>query len=402
MIPNSIDQISTADIQRLVDTRAEEGPTLEFKRDIPGDDRDSRKEFIADVCALANSRGGDLVFGIEEGADGVATRVVPQDFVADILITQLSNVLADGLEPRLHGVAIRAIDFEDGKVLVLRIPRSFSGIHRSARDAHFWVRETRSKRQLDVAGLTSRVAEVLGRQDRLADFFARRYAAVATGAYPLQLPAGPKVVIHVLPTRDILGGEEVDLGVVSDAGQFSVIPNSTSSFATHTLEGILHHPPVQEATGTVRAATLLFRSGVVEAVSEVRLFQAEADEAECIMFEGVEAQCVQFLQRSLRSTAEKLAGGWPVTVRIALVGHGKMRAQSFNQDVRWDFDHIPAMRVHAAVLQLPDILIEDLPASVPLVLQRAFNRLWQAWGYPKSFSYQTRQDGTALWQGKPL
>lgn len=402
MIPNSLDQISATDIQRLVDLRAEEGPTLEFKRDIPGDDRDSRKEFIADVCALANSRGGDLVFGIEEGADGVAARVVPQNFVADNIITQLSNVLADGLEPRLHGVAMRSIDFDDGKVLVLRVPRSFSGIHRSARDAHFWVRESRSKRQLDVAGLTSRVAEVLGRQDRLADFFARRYAAVATGAYPLQLPAGPKVVIHILPTRDILGGEEVDLSGFSEAGQFWAIPNSASSFATHTMEGILHHPPVHEATGTVRAATLLFRSGVVEAVSEARVFRTDANQPERIALEAVEAQCVQFLQRALRSTAEQLAGGWPVTVRIAVVGHGQMGAQSISQDVRWHFDHIPEVRVHAAVLQLPDILIEDRPASIPLVLQQAFNRLWQAWGYPKSLNYQTGRDGAALWQGKPL
>jgi hypothetical protein len=398
MIPNTIDQITAADIQQLVDAQAEEGPTLEFKRDLPRDDRDSRKEFVADVCALANSKGGDMVFGIEEGENGAAGRVVPQDFNADSVITQLANVLADGLEPRLHGVLMRAVDIENGKVLVIRVPRSFSGIHRSARDAHFWVRESRSKRQLDVAGITSRVAEVLGRQDRLADFFARRYAAVVTGAYPLQLAAGPKVVVHVIPTRDIQSGEEIDMRPIADAGQFWVIPSSTSSFATHTLEGILHHPPVNEATGTVRAATLVFRSGVVEAVSEARSFRPDANGPEYISLEAVEAQCVQFLQRSLQLTAQQIAGGWPLTVRIAIAGHGQMGAKSISQDVRWDFDHIPMVRVHAPVVQLPDVLIEELPASVPLVLREAFNRLWQAWGYPRSFSFQTRHDGTALWQ----
>jgi len=401
MIPNSIDQVAAADVQALVDSQAEEGPTLEFKRDLPRDDRDSRKEFIADVCAMANSRGGDIVFGIEEGADGVAVRVVAHDFNADNVITQLANVLADGLEPRLHGVVMRAVDIAGGKVLVLRVPRSFSGIHRSARDAHFWVRESRSKRQLDVAGITSRVGEVLGRQDRLTDFFARRYAAIATGAYPLPLPPGPKVVLHILPTRDILGGEEVDLRPVEEAGRFWVIPNSASGLATHTVEGILHHHPIHEATGTVRAATLVFRSGVVEAVSEVRLFRPGDNQPECIPLEAVEAQCVQFLQRSLGFTAQHLSGGWPVTVRIALVGHGLLAAQSLNQDVRWHFDHVPAIRVHAAVLQLPDVLIEDRPASIPLALQATFNRLWQAWGYPKSYSYQTRQDGVPVWQSQP-
>lgn len=181
MIPNSMDHLSAEDIQGLVTARAEEGPTLEFKRDLPRDDRDSRKEFVADICAFANSKGGDIVFGIEEDAIGLASRVVPHDFNADTVITQLTNVLTDSLEPRLHGVVMRAVDINaTGKVLVIRVPRSYAGIHRSQRDAHFWVRESRSKRQLDVPGITNRVADVLGRQDRLADFFARRYAAVGT------------------------------------------------------------------------------------------------------------------------------------------------------------------------------------------------------------------------------
>lgn len=77
MIPNSIDRISVEDLQRLIDSRAEETPTLEFKRDLPKED--SRKEFIADICALANSKGGDIIFGIEE-MDGFADKLVPHTF----------------------------------------------------------------------------------------------------------------------------------------------------------------------------------------------------------------------------------------------------------------------------------------------------------------------------------
>jgi predicted HTH transcriptional regulator len=73
MIPTVLNLITAENIQSLVDNAVEEGVTLDFKRDLPGDDRDSRKEFVADVCAMANTKGGDLVYGVDE-EDGAASK----------------------------------------------------------------------------------------------------------------------------------------------------------------------------------------------------------------------------------------------------------------------------------------------------------------------------------------
>lgn len=396
MIPNSLEALLAEDIENLVATGAEEGVSLDFKRDLPGRDRDATKEFIADVCALANTKGGDLVFGIEEGAEGQAERVVPFSLNADEEITRLTNVLTDGLEPRLHGVRMQAVAMTGGSILIIRVPRSFSGIHRSRRDGHFWVRESRSKRQLDVPGITSRIGELLGREDRVADFFARRYAAIAGGSYPLNLQYGPKLVIHVLPTRDILSGEEVDLSPLSEAGTFFTDAGSRSSSASNTFEGILHHTPVQE--GSVRAGTLLFRSGVVESVSGIN-YGTSAEGVNTLYFESVERSSVGFLKHALKTIAEKLAGGWPLTVRIALVGAHEYVGNTSNQEHHWNYDlgYIAPVRVQAPVLSLPDILVERIPASVPLLLQPAFDRLWQSWGYSKSLSYKKSREGSLFW-----
>jgi hypothetical protein len=264
MIPKPLLEISEADLAVLIANRQEESATLEFKRDLVGADRDSTKEFIADVCAMANTKGGDLIFGVQEDTEGCAASLAPIQFNPDEVITRLTNILNDGLEPKLHGVVMRAVPLAAGGLaLVLRIPRSYSGIHRSARDAHFWVRETRSKRSLDVPGIVSRVGDLIGREDRVADFFARRYAAIGTGAYPLKLKEGPKLVVHIVPTRDILAGEEVDLSRVEEAGEFVVMPGNRSSVSTYTFEGVLQHHTPNEQDGTIRAATLVFRSGVV-------------------------------------------------------------------------------------------------------------------------------------------
>lgn len=398
MIPKQLFAIVEADLQDLIAQRVEEGVTLEFKRDLPSDDRDSRKEFLADICSFANTKGGDITYGIDEDSEGRAGGLRPIVFNPDDCITKLSNIISDGLEPRLHGVTMAAISVATGgNLLVIRIPRSFSGIHRSARDGHFWIRESKSKRQLDVPGITARVAELLGREDRLQDFFARRYAAVGSNTYPLNLVAGPKLVVHMLPARDVLSGEELDLKPLLEAGRFPVLPVGMGSMVSHTFEGVLHHSPVQE--GAVRAATMLFRSGVVEGVGAIVPRHAPADYVN-LPLESIETACVEFLEKALPIASRLLFGGWPVTVRIAVVGADQRLGRSLNQELGWHFEEL-AVRVHTPVLTLPDLFIEEPPTSVPLMLRPQFDRLWQSWGYPRAYSFTERTDGL-YWQKHKL
>jgi len=381
VIPVELDAINDGHIHGLVTNRAEEGPTLDFKRDLPGNGRDARKEFIADVCAFANTSGGDLVFGIDEDAEGRASAVVATDFNADEVITQLSSVLADGLEPRLHGVGMRALQMAlGGRVLVLRVPRSYSGIHRSAQDGHFWIRESRSKRQLDVPGIANRFRDLFGREDRVVDFFARRYTAIATNTYPLSIDAGQKVVVHLLPARDFLSGEEVDLTPVSGPGAFPVIPNPASADASMTYEGVIHHSNLRN--GQVRACTLLFRSGVVEAVASLGL--AEDGAIPPLPLDTVEQYFFNFLHHSIVPTAAHLSGGWPIIARLAVVGAHLSQGRSTNRVLAFNIELAP-VHFHGPVLTLPELLFEAPPANLARQLQAGFDRLWQAWGYDHAY-----------------
>jgi predicted HTH transcriptional regulator len=97
MISKQIHDITAVDIQNLITAGAEESTTLEFKRQLVGSDRDAKKEFLADICALANSQGGDMVFGLSETGDGQAEAIVPQTFSPDSEILRLTSILSDGL-----------------------------------------------------------------------------------------------------------------------------------------------------------------------------------------------------------------------------------------------------------------------------------------------------------------
>jgi hypothetical protein len=92
--------------------------------------------------------------------------------------------------------------------------------------------------------------------------------------------------------------------------------------------------------------------------------------------------------------------GWPVTVRIAVVGADLRLGRSLNQELGWHFEEL-AVRVHTPVLTLPDLFIEEPPTSVPLMLRPQFDRLWQSWGYPRAYTY-TEGGNDLYWQKHKL
>lgn len=66
MLHKAISTITEADLQRLVDEGRRQDIQLEFKQALPGNSNDARKEFLKDVTTMANSSGGDIIYGIRE------------------------------------------------------------------------------------------------------------------------------------------------------------------------------------------------------------------------------------------------------------------------------------------------------------------------------------------------
>ena len=66
MIPKNINDILGDDLTALITNGVAEGRTIDYNRDLPGNADADKKEFLADVSSLANTVGGDLVFGMDE------------------------------------------------------------------------------------------------------------------------------------------------------------------------------------------------------------------------------------------------------------------------------------------------------------------------------------------------
>ncbi len=99
MIPKHIHDIAPGDLQALVDDDVREGKTIEYKLELPGNADSAKAKFRASVSSLANTAGGDHLFGVEE-AEGLPvdfSGVVSANPDADTL--RMEQMLANGLEP---------------------------------------------------------------------------------------------------------------------------------------------------------------------------------------------------------------------------------------------------------------------------------------------------------------
>jgi hypothetical protein len=129
-----LDLKTKADLQRLVDEGLEESLTLDYKVSLAlSREGKHPDEMCKDVTALANSAGGQIIYGIEE--DKVTkkpSRV--DDGVPDPKVTRewIEQILNSRVQPRMSGVTTARIDMENGHFgYVISVPQSQTGPHQS-------------------------------------------------------------------------------------------------------------------------------------------------------------------------------------------------------------------------------------------------------------------------------
>lgn len=123
-----------ADFQRMVDSEIEETLTLEYKAS-PALKRESDqiRELCKDVSAMANSAGGQIVYGIEEDKR-THKPVKVDDGIVDEKITRewLLQILNSNIQPRIDQIDIQRIQLSaSGYGYVISVEPTVNGPHQA-------------------------------------------------------------------------------------------------------------------------------------------------------------------------------------------------------------------------------------------------------------------------------
>lgn len=108
-------KIDEAHLQALIDAKAAESRSIEYKRD-KYDDCDAHiSKFLADVSSFANTSGGDLIIGMA-ATDGIPTSFSPLDISMDDEKLRLEHIARTGLQPRITNIDFHPVPIERGRM----------------------------------------------------------------------------------------------------------------------------------------------------------------------------------------------------------------------------------------------------------------------------------------------
>ncbi|MCL6220694.1 helix-turn-helix domain-containing protein [Zunongwangia pacifica] len=125
-----VDRLEKKDIIRLIENQIQESKTLDYKKELNLQKDNDKKEFLYDVSAMYNTDGGCIIFGIEEEKDendqntGKPLQIVNLEVENfDKLSQQIEDILKNSTDPSITHIALKEIQFENGKILILGIPK---------------------------------------------------------------------------------------------------------------------------------------------------------------------------------------------------------------------------------------------------------------------------------------
>ena len=381
MIPKRFEEITKTDIDALVANAVAEGRTIEYKRELPGNSDEDKREFLADVSSFANAAGGDIIYGVEEdqGIPTVANGLPGIDPDAEIL--RLDNIIRNGIDPRIPTVQIKAVNgFPAGPVMVVRVPKSWSSPHMVVYkgSSRFFTRDSAAKHQLDVTEIRSAFLFSETVPERIRRFRDDRLSKIISGETPVAMESGGKAILHLLPVSAFTKPVTIDVRAFASGVQYLNPIVDGPWNGRRNVDGYVSCWPLK--SNEYCCYTQLFRSGSIEAVDGFSLVKHHGGQMEA----EFESRLVNALRVYLKLLVN-LGVDPPLVVLLSMVG-AKGAKMPVVQNYR---DGGQVFAIDRDVLILPDVLVEDFDQAPGMILKPLLDAVWQATGYMGSPSYDS-------------
>lgn len=396
MIELALSAVTKANLDALLDNAVPESRRLEYKEELPGSNDDAKREFLKDVSALANSAGGDIIFGVKEKRDadgkpsGIADSILGLSANLDAEILRLESIIRDGLDPRLPGVQFKQIQgFPIGPVLILHVSQSLASPHMITFKSYsrFFARTSAGTYQLDVREIGDAFKVSSKVQETIKNFREARITAIRSNQMPIPMDEGPKYVVHVIPVSTFASPNAVDIERLGYR-EILLAPLNCSAWNTRmNIDGCLSFGP--DETHKCLSYAQFYRNGVAEFV-DAKMFRRHGNSEADNLIPGplLERQTVMTVQR-IQEVYAKLGIDPPIAVFATMLnvnGFSMAGAQTFPDELHF---------VDRDDLVFPDVMVDSLRVEARILgtmLRPIFDAVWQSAGHPGSTSYT--RDGT--------
>jgi hypothetical protein len=386
----ALDEIKVEDILLLVENKITEGGRLDFKRDHYGRSDKDKREFAADVTAMANASGGHLIIGVGEDQGRASSAEGVETSDPDKLVLMAAESLRSMIEPEIFGLKTRWLRLADSRgFLIIHVPRSWSAPHAVTfeKSCKFHLRDENGNHQMSVQEIRRAFTFAGEIENRLRDFRNSRIEMLKRNEGPLATSVDePKLIFHLLPLTALTDPRQIQFG----PHESGIGPFSARGFnSLHSIDGFVTYSGPEEITQAARAFTTLFRSGIVEAVGGI--LAGNSGTTPTLNLTGIEKSLIDMTACCLRELNNREIT-YPFYAMVSI-----LNAKGHAAPASSDRDAI-SYPYRGKDLILPELLIDEknIKSAAPAILRPLFNLLWNAFGWPQSTNY----DRDGIWNGR--
>lgn len=388
MIRKKIDDINIEDLKNLVENNIQEKKTLEYKAELPDNSDNGKKEFLADISSLANTDGGDLIFGICEKSGALQDKIGLQITNIDGEIARLENIARDGVSPRVC-LEIKTIDIENyKKAIVLRVKASLNSPHRVIFKGHdkFYKRNTNGKYALDVDELRNAFIQSSELIDRIRRFRTARISDIKVADTPFPISDNSSfIAIHVLPLTSFTTSFQIPsltLLALKEAKYSSLFSPFYESGWNHriNLDGVVAYSSYN-GKQAVKTYTQLYRDGKIEAVESDILSRRGSEEQKVLPMYSIESETMQYVSK-MSQLLNSLEFQPPYYAYLSLIG-----IKGFTVSAPRGHHFLETELINQNDLILPEVIIESLDDNLEHKFKPIFDMIWNAGGVSRSLNF---------------
>lgn len=278
MLPVNLNDLTPAHIEGLIESEVPETLTLDYKQQLPGEQKEEKREFLYDVAALANSAGGDLIYGIverraeDDKATGLPDRLLGTRF-ANLQEEEirLSSYIRDCIAPKLIGSVVRSVRCSDGDALVVRIPASRSKPHMVTMGGvdRFYKRTGTVSHKMSLDEIRRAFSEQGELREGINAWRAHRVELLEQGRGPVLLSDNVVMLFHVIPADSFTPGAFTEVWRVPEQEKKDVFVANGNYYQRYNADGFLCHSNratvgLPQKRDGYWGYTQLLRSGIVE------------------------------------------------------------------------------------------------------------------------------------------
>ncbi|OAB57442.1 hypothetical protein AY599_00175 [Leptolyngbya valderiana BDU 20041] len=384
MFSKNLDDITADDVAALIEGGETERKTREYKRELPGNAPADKDKLRANATSLANTAGGDLIFGIDE-VDEAPVLVGIGEMSEDEAVRHILGTLQYNIEPKLPPPLHTLVVMPGGeRVLIVRIARSWRGPHfvKNNDNYRMYGRHSKGRFPMDAGEIRQAIMASEELPERIRGWRRERLTAILEADTPAPIKSAPTLVVHLVPYASFEDEYRLTASqVASREMHHAFTPIAASSFSQRiNMDGV-----VRFAT-TAGAYCQLYRSGRVESVLSdmwTNQHQGIIKEYEYFVLEAVTRQLAGLTRLDVPG---------PFAFLLTLVN-----VRGYTTAEIWPGDPVPNA-IDRDHLLVPDVLINGLSPSMPSQLKHAFDIVWNACDRPRSTNF----DANDNWSGRAI